>query len=106
MTAGDAGVYGIDLATRHQFRLFNSPLNRLHGRFDIDHDAFLHPPRGVGADTDDLDLASEIDLADNRRHLVGADVQPNESAHFVIGRHEFPYLESVSLPMIWPMIRR
>jgi len=41
MTAGDSGIDRVDLTAGHQFCLFDGMLDRLHGRFDINHHAFL-----------------------------------------------------------------
>ena len=46
VAAGDAGVDRVDLAAGHQLGLFDRALDRLHGRLDIDHHAFLRPRDG------------------------------------------------------------
>ena len=56
MAAGNTGVDRIDLDTGHQFGLFDRTLDRLHGRFDVDHDAPFLGRAKDAADADDLDL--------------------------------------------------
>ena len=69
---------GVDLAVGHQLGLFDRALNRLHGRLDVDHHALLQAARGLRAHADDLDGALGGDLADQRQHLGGADVQSDD----------------------------
>ena len=82
MAAGDTHVDRVNLAARHQFRLFHGPLDRLHGRFDIDHHPFLHPLGRVGTDTDDFNAAIRPDFPDDRHHLGCTDIQPDD--HFLV----------------------
>ena len=57
VAARDAGEHGMNLASRHQLRLFHRAPNRLHGGLDVHHHAFLEPARGMGAHPDHLDAA-------------------------------------------------
>ena len=41
MTASNAGVHRLDLTSCHQFCFFDRALDRLHGRFNINHHAFF-----------------------------------------------------------------
>ena len=84
--ASDARVDRMDLAAGHQFRLFHGALNRAHGGFDVHHHAFLHAPRGLGAQADHLDNARIGDLTDNGHNLGGADVQSHDHVVYCI-RH-------------------
>lgn len=82
MAAGDARVDRVDLATGHQFRLFDGTLYRLYGRLDVDDDPALEPARRLRADTDDLDAVIGRDLADQRHHFGGADVESDDELSF------------------------
>src|SRR5208283_230464 len=75
VAARDPGVDRVNLAPRHQLRLFDRALNRLHGRLDVDHDSFLQPARRMAADADDLERPVGLDLAHDRDDLAGADVE-------------------------------
>ena len=48
VAARDAGEHGVNLASRHQLRLFHRAPNRLHGGFDVHHHSFLQPARRDG----------------------------------------------------------
>ncbi len=41
VTPSDAGVHGVDLDAGHRLGLLDRRANRLHGRLDVDDDAFL-----------------------------------------------------------------
>ena len=78
MAAGNARVDALDGAPRHQLGLLHRALDRLNGRFDVDHHALLHASGRVGADADDLQLIVAVDLSNDGGHLVGADVQADD----------------------------
>jgi hypothetical protein len=82
ITAGDTGVDRVDLATGHQLGLFDGALYRLHGRFDIDDDTALQSARRLRADADDLDTVVGRNLADQRHHFGGADVESDDELSF------------------------
>ena len=56
MPPGDAGVDRRNFASGHQFGFFHRFFDGVHRGFDIDDDPLAKPDRGVGADTDDIDL--------------------------------------------------
>ncbi len=82
MAAGDTHVDRVDLAARHQFGFLHRTLDGLHSRLNIDHHAFFHALGRVRADADNLDSAVHTDLPDNRHHLGGTDIQPDD--HFFV----------------------
>ncbi len=87
VAAGDAGVDGVDLAVRHQLGFLDRALDRLHGRFDIHHHALLQPARGLTSQTDHLDGAVRSDLAHERDHLGGADIEPDDDVFVRFSSH-------------------
>ena len=44
VTAGNARIHRVNPAPRHEFGLFHSALDGLHGGFDIHHHTTLQPP--------------------------------------------------------------
>jgi len=78
VAAGDAGIHRMNFASRHQLGLFHRALDRLHGRFDVDHDPFFEAPRRMAADADDLQGAVRFDLADDGDDFAGADVEAHQ----------------------------
>ncbi|MNM93737.1 hypothetical protein D3C81_1061190 [compost metagenome] len=82
--AGHANKGRVDPAAGHQLGFFHCPLDRLHGRFDIDHHALLQPARRMGADTDDFQGTVGRDFAYQRHYLGGADIEPDD--HFAAMR--------------------
>ena len=90
MAAGYAREHGMDLAAGHELGLAHGALYRLHGRFDIDHHAFFEATRGIGADADDLDAIIGGDLAHDRHHLGGADIQPHDQIFVRLFSHISP----------------
>jgi hypothetical protein len=78
VAAGDAGVDRVDLAVGHQLGFLDRALDRLHGGFDVDDHALLQAARWLAAHADDLDRAVGRDLAHQRHHLGGADVEPDD----------------------------
>jgi len=77
MAAGNTGINRVNVATRHQFRFLDGALNRVHGRLDIDDNAFLESARRVRTDANHFDIALVADLADDRDDLRRADVEPD-----------------------------
>lgn len=77
MTAGNPDIHGMDIAAGHQLGFFHRALDGLHGRFDIDDNAFFHPPRGMRTDTRNFDTAVIGWLPNNRHHLGRSDIQPD-----------------------------
>ena len=82
MAAGDTGIHRVDLATGHELGLFDGTLYGMHRRLDVDDDAFFQPPRGMRADTDDLEVALRQDFADDGDDLGGTDIQPYDEIFF------------------------
>ena len=78
VTAGDAGVDGVDLAVGHELGLLDRALDGLHRGFDIDHHALLESARGLAAHADDFDRSVRGDLTDQRQHFGGADVEADD----------------------------
>jgi hypothetical protein len=85
MAARDAGVDLADLAVRHQLRLLQRALDRIHRGFDVDYHALLQPFRDVVAHADDLESPLWPDLRDDRGDLGGADVEPDDQLLVVSG---------------------
>ena len=77
VAARDARADRIDLASRNELGLFDRSAYRLHRRLDVDDHAPLQAARGLESDSDDLDLALRLLLADDGAYLRGADVQPH-----------------------------
>ena len=63
--------------------------NRLHGGFDIDHDAAFHAARFMRADTDDFDFEARRILADQRGYLGGTDIEANDQRFITFAIHDF-----------------
>ena len=80
VAARDAGEHRVDLAPRHQLRLFHRAPDRLHGGFDVHHHPLLQPARRMDPHPDDLDPVGVRDLADDGGHLRRADVEPHDEA--------------------------
>ena len=78
VAARDAGEHRMDLASRHELRLFHRAPDRLHGGFDVHHHALLQPARRVDAHPDDFDPFAFHDLADDGGHLRRADVETDD----------------------------
>jgi hypothetical protein len=74
-----------DIAAGHQLGLFHRALDRMHGRFDVDHRAALHAARHMGADADHGDRLARLVLTDNRHHFRGADIEADDQL-FVVAR--------------------
>ena len=87
VAAGDAGIHRMDLAARHQLGFFDRALDRLHGRLDIDHHAFLQAARRVRAQAQHFDRAVGRDLAHQRDDLGRADIQPHDQSTVGTLRH-------------------
>lgn len=87
VAARNTGKDRVDLAAGHQLRLFDSALNRLHGRLDVHDHATLQTARGLRADADDFDAVVGGDLAHQRHHLGGADVQSDDELSVRFLRH-------------------
>ena len=88
VAARDAREHRVDLAAGHQLRLLDGALDRLHGRVDVDDHALLEPARRVRAHADDLDGAVGAELADDRHHLRGADVEADDQVAFRFPSHQ------------------
>ena len=50
-------IHRVDLAAGHQLGLFDGALDRLHGRFDVDHHALLQAARRMRADAEHFDAS-------------------------------------------------
>ena len=90
VVAGDRGVDRADLAARHQLGFLDRALDRLHGGLDVHHDAALEAARLVRADADHLDRIARRVLADQRRHLGGADIQSDDQRFVTLAIHVMP----------------
>ncbi len=87
VAAGDAGHDVLHLTPGHLLGGLHGGVHRLEGGLDVDHHAAAEAGRGRGAHTDDLELVVLIVLADDGRHLGGADVEADEN---VTGLHAHP----------------
>src|SRR3954464_14010019 len=76
MSAGDARVDGADLASRHQLRFLDGPLDGGDGRLDVDDHSLAQPARGMLADADHVE-ARLLRLSDEAADLRGPDVEPD-----------------------------
>ena len=76
--AGDAGEHRADLAAGHELGLFDGALDRLHGRLDVDHHAFLQAARGLHAHADHFDRVVGMHLAHQRGDFRRADVEADD----------------------------
>ena len=84
--AGHAHVGGADLHARHQLGLLHHALDGLDGGLEVDDDA-LAQPLGLGlADADHVEAALLGDLGHDGADLVGADVEPDDVAVFLLGQ--------------------
>ena len=92
VAARDAGADGVYLAPGDELGLFDRSAYRLHRRLDVDDNAPLQAARGLESDSDDLDVAFRLLLADDGAYLGGADVQPH---------HEF-LVVSLHASAPWP----
>src|SRR5450830_141944 len=70
----------VNPATGHQLCFFDGALDRLHGGLDVHHHALLQAPGRMRANTDDFDRAVFPDLAHQRHHFGGADIETDD--HF------------------------
>src|SRR5690606_2237859 len=98
VATADAGVDRADLAVGHQLGLLDRALDRLHRGLDVHHHAALHAARFVAADADHLDLVPGLVLAYQRRHLGGADVQPDDQRLVTLAIHHHPSFSSFLAP--------
>ena len=89
MTARDAGVDRVDLAAGHQFGFLDRTLDRLRGRLDVHHHAALEAARRLGTDADELDAAVFGDLADQRHHFRGPDIESDDQLSVRLACHVF-----------------
>src|SRR5690606_31640730 len=95
MTACDARIYRVNLATGHQFGFFDGALNRLHRRFNVDHHTFFHTARRVRTDTDDFELALVGHGADDRDYFRRSNIETDNhlavvsTSHFVSPQNLF-----------------
>ena len=78
VAAGDARERARDFTAGHHLRGLHGVQQRAHGGVDVDDHAAAQSPRRGGADADDLKPALVADLRDDRAHLAGADVQPDD----------------------------
>ena len=84
--AGDADVGGADLHPRHQLRLLEHALDRVHGGLEVDDDT-LAQALGLGlADSDHVEATLVRDLGHDGADLVGADVEADNIAVFLLGQ--------------------
>ena len=90
--ARDAHVGGADLHPGHQLGLLDHALDGVDGGLEVDDHA-LAQALGLGlADADDVEAALVGDLGHDRADLVGADVQADDVAVFLL---------SQALPPMW-----
>src|SRR6185436_6212193 len=68
----------VDLPAREPLGPFDRVADGPHGLLDVDDRAALQPRRRHGAMADDGQAAIAADLADERAHLAGADVERDE----------------------------
>ncbi|MCY1416296.1 hypothetical protein D9M71_318000 [compost metagenome] len=80
MITGHTHERRMNAAARHQLGFFDGALDRLHGRFDVHHHAFLQAAGWVATDTDDFQSAIGGNFTDQRHYLGRTDIQTND--HF------------------------
>ena len=78
MAAGNTSIYRGYFTARHEFSFFNSFLDGLHSRLDIDNDPFSKTNGRMGADPDNVDLASG-NLPDDCTYLGCSDIKANNN---------------------------
>ncbi len=82
MTASNTDINRVNLAARHKFCFFHGSLYGIDCRLNIDHHAFLHAPRGVGADANNFNRALTINFTNDSNNLRSSNIQPNDHAFF------------------------
>src|SRR6185503_7105096 len=75
-------VHRVDLDASHQLGFLDRFLDRVDRRLEVDHDAAPDAARFGDTDADDVDRLAADDLADDRRHLRSADVEPDQISFF------------------------
>ena len=75
VTARDACPHITDLAIGHEFGFLERALDRIDGRLDVHHHAFLQSARWRAAHSNDLETAFWPHLRDDSRDLRRADVE-------------------------------
>ena len=76
--AGDRDVHRVDLDAGHQLGLVDRVFDGVDGGLEVDDGAAPNAFRFGHADADNLQAAVVHHLADDGRHLGGADVQPDQ----------------------------
>ena len=75
---GQRQVHRVDLDAGHQLGLLDRLLDRVDRRLEVDDDAAPDAARLGDADADDVEPVAVEHLADDRRHLRRADVEPDQ----------------------------
>ena len=85
VAAGDAGVDGADLDAGHRLGRLDRVADRAHRPVDVGDDPLAEAATGHVADPEDGDAVG-VDLADDGRHLGGADVEADDDFRAVAMR--------------------
>ncbi len=88
MAACNSGVDLTDLAIGHQLRLFQSALDGIDCRLDIDDHPFAHALGFMLSQTKHFKPAFRQHFGHHRNHFAGADVQCNDQV-FDVTSHMF-----------------
>ncbi len=78
MRTGDADVCRAYPAVGHQLSGFDRTADRLHRALDVDHHTFFQALGRMPAHANNLDAAIDLQFADQRGDLGGADIQANQ----------------------------
>ena len=79
---GEREMHRVDLDARHQLGFLNRLLDGVDRGLEIDDDASTDAARLGDAEADDVEPAAVEHLADDRRHLRRADVEPDQVSLF------------------------
>ncbi len=83
VAAGDAHEHRVDLASRHEFRLFDGAFDRFHGAVDVHHHALAQAAGRGLPQADDVDLPFRRQFPDDAADLGRADIQPDDVMIFL-----------------------
>ena len=78
VAARNPHVYRVDLAARHEFRIFHGLADGLDGLFNVDHHALAQTSGNTGADAHHIYKTRLRQLAHHSAYLCGADVEAND----------------------------
>ena len=87
MTAGNAGVNGVDLHARHQLCFLDRTLDRLDREVDVDHNAALQPAGRLRPEANHFERSICLQFTHQRHHFRGADIKGDNEIPFRSLRH-------------------